>query len=46
MSGLFGRLRAGLSRSSKALGDSLGGLLGGSRLSAEQLDALSSPTVR
>ena len=40
MSGLFGRLRAGLSRSSKALGDSLGGLLGGSRLSAEQLDAL------
>ncbi|MEE3059129.1 MAG: signal recognition particle-docking protein FtsY [Pseudomonadota bacterium] len=40
MSGLFGRLRAGLSRSSKALGDSLGGLLGGSRLSAEQLDTL------
>lgn len=40
MSGLFGRLRAGLSRSSKALGDSLGGLLGGSRISAEQLDAL------
>ena len=40
MSGLFGRLRAGLSRSSKALGDGLGGLLGGRRLSAEQLDAL------
>ena len=40
MSGLFARLRAGLSRSSKALGDGLGGLLGGSRLSAEQLDAL------
>ena len=40
MSGLFGRLRAGLSRSSKALGVGLGGLLGGRRLSAEQLDAL------
>ena len=40
MSGLFGRLRAGLSRSSSALRDSLGGLLGGSRLSAVQLDAL------
>lgn len=40
MSGLFGRLRAGLSRSSKALGEGLGGLLGGRRLSVEQLDAL------
>ena len=37
MSGLFGRLRAGLSRSSKALGDSLGGLLGGSRLSGQNI---------
>ena len=40
MTGLLSRLRAGLGRSSKALGDSLGGLLGGRKLSAEQLDEL------
>lgn len=40
MSGFFGRLKSGLTRSSKALGDSLSGVLGGRRLSAEQLGAL------
>lgn len=39
MSGFFSRLKAGLSKSSKALGDSLS-FLGGQKLSATQLDAL------
>ena len=39
MSGFFSRLKAGLSKSSKALGDSLS-FMGGKKLSAAQLDEL------
>ena len=40
MSGFFSRLKSGLTRSSKALGDGISAAFGGGKLSAEQLGEL------